>query len=384
MFLKFAAAPITLFGYGCRKELPVLLKREQKKHALIVTDSGLEAAGIRKKVSDLLEEHGIENTVYNRVMPNPTLKNVEEGLEIYKKENCDCIVAVGGGSANDCAKAIRMLAANSGELKDYEGGNKSKVRGPLLAAINTTAGTASEVSRAYLISDEEEKRKMIFKDDFVMPDIAVNDTEFMMKLPKHITAQTGMDALTHAVESYLSPAGTTFTNLLAEDAIRIIWNWLPKAYENGNEEEARDQMALGQYMAGLSFGSAGLGLVHAMAHQLGAVYHLPHGLCNAVLLPPVLRYYCAQKPGLVGKLANVLKPEEAGGLCGEERDIKSVEWIEKMSEQLGTKICLKDLGVKMEELMLLAEKALEDGCMGTAPCIPGKEEVKAIFEAVYE
>lgn len=383
MFLKFAAAPITLFGYGCRKELPALLKREQKRHALIVTDQGLEAVGIRKQVSDLLEEEGIACTVYNQVLPNPTLKNVEEGTELYKKKHCDFIVAVGGGSANDCAKAIRMLSVNPGKLKYYEGGNKSNVKGPLLVAVNTTAGTASEVSRAYLINDDKEKKKMIFKDDFVMPDIAVNDTEFMIKLPKHITAQTGMDALTHAVESYLSTTGTVFTNMLAEDSIRIIWKWLPEAFRDGSNEEARDQMALGQYLAGLSFGSAGLGLVHAMAHQLGALYSLPHGLCNAILLPPVLKFYCTKQIGLVGKIARILAPGKTGDLSEKELDLQSIEMLEKFSERLNTKKDLKSLGVKKSDFMLLADKTLKDGCLATAPYKPAIEEVKEIFESVY-
>lgn len=383
MFLKFAASPITLFGKGCRAELPALLKRENKKHALVVTDMGLEKLGIRKQVTDLLENEGIKCEVYNKVCPNPTMDNVLEGKEVYSNNECDFIVAVGGGSANDCAKAIRMLCANEGELKDYEGRDKSKVRGSFLVAINTTAGTASEVSRAYIISDEVEKKKMIFKDDFVMPDIAVNDTEFMIKLPQSITAQTGMDAFTHAVESYLSTTGTEFTKLLAKNAMEVIWKWLPEVYENGEDEMARDQMALGQYMAGLSFGSSGLGLVHAMAHQLGALYNLPHGLCNAVLLPTVLKYYSEKNRGILKEVASILDVEGISKTEDKELDKKCIDMIEAFSDKLGTNKKLRDIGVCESDFSLLAEKTLLDGCLMTAPEKPTKEEIINLFKIIY-
>lgn len=378
MFLKFAAAPITLFGRGCRRQLPDLLRREGVKKALIVTDASLEKLGIRAMVTDALE--GFSFAVFSGVCPNPTLENVRDGLAIYQKEGCDFIVAVGGGSANDCAKAIGVLAANGGELKDYQGPNKSKVRIPFLVAVNTTAGTASEVSRAYLITDEEARRKLIFKDDFAMPDIAVDDTDLMMGLPASITAQTGMDALTHAIESYCATSRTPLTDMLAEDAMHLIWKWLPAAVQDGSNEEARDGMALGQYLAGLSFGNAGLGLVHAMAHQLSAVYHMGHGLSNAVLLPTVLEYYRQTVPGVIGRIARVLAPEQCAGQSAEACDTLAVGLVLQLSQRIGTDIPLSRLGVTRDSFGEMADKALLDGCLATAPSIPDRETICSLYE----
>ena len=381
MFLKFAAAPISLFGLGCRRELAALLRREGVDKALVVTDPSLEKLGIRQKVTDALE--GIPFAVFSGVCPNPTLENVEEGLALYQRENCDFILAVGGGSANDCAKAIRVLAANGGPLQQYQGPNKSRARGAFLVAVNTTAGTASEVSRAYLISDEKARRKLIFKDDFAMPDVAVNDTELMLGLPASITAQTGMDALTHAVESYCATNSTALTDLLAENAIRLIWKWLPEAVENGRNEEARDGMALAQYLAGLSFGNAGLGLVHSMSHQLSAVHHLGHGLSNAVLLPAVLEYYCAAAPGVVGRVARLLDPRACEGKTSEQQDRLTVELIRGLSSRVGTCLPLSDLGVTRESFGEMAQKTLQDGCIATSPAIPDEAGVIALYEKVF-
>ena len=378
MFLKFAAAPITLFGLGCRRQLPNLLRREGVKKALIVTDASLEKLGIRAMVTDVLE--GFSFAVFSGVCPNPTLENAQDGLALYQQEGCDFIIAVGGGSANDCAKAIRVMAANGGELKDYQGPNKSKVRGAFLVAVNTTAGTASEVSRAYLISDEAARRKLIFKDDFAMPDIAVDDTELMLGLPAATTAQTGMDALTHAIESYCATSRTPLTDLLAEDAMHQIWKWLPAAVENGSDEQARDGMALGQYLAGLSFGNAGLGLVHAMAHQLSAVYHMGHGLSNAVLLPTVLEYYRKTVPGVIGRIAQVLAPEQCAGKTPEECDTLTVTLILQLSQRIGTDMPLSRLGVTRDSFAEMADKALQDGCLATAPSIPDHETICSLYE----
>lgn len=378
MFLKFAAAPITLFGLGCRRELPDLLRREGVRKALVVTDASLEKLGVRAMVTDALK--GFPFAVFSGVCPNPTLENVRDGLELYRQQGCDFLVAVGGGSANDCAKAIRVMAANGGELKDYQGPNKSKARGAFLVAVNTTAGTASEVSRAYLISDEAARRKLIFKDDFAMPDIAVDDTELMLGLPASITAQTGMDALTHAMESYCATSRTPLTDLLAEDAMRQIWQWLPVAVEDGRNEQARDGMALGQYLAGLSFGNAGLGLVHAMAHQLSAVYHMGHGLSNAVLLPVVLEYYRKTVPGTIGRMARVLAPDSCAGKTAEDCDALTVTLVRQLSRRIGTDVPLSRLGVTRDTLEEMADKALQDGCLATAPSIPEKATICSLYE----
>lgn len=380
MIAKFAAAPMSLFGYGARVELIPLLQRERVKKALIITDKVLDELGIAKKISDVLEEAGIAYTVFNKVTPNPTIENVEEGCQAYKENQCDFMIAVGGGSANDCAKAIRVVVANGGHISEYQGGNKSTHKGCLLVAVNTTAGTASEVSRAYLISDEEAKRKLIFKDDYAMPTIAVNDTELMMNLPASITAQTGMDALTHAIEGLVSKSGYLLTNLLAMEAIELVYKQLPVVVEEPSNVEARDGMAYAQYLAGLSFGSAGLGLVHAMAHQLGATYHLPHGLCNAVLLPEVMRFNEAACVDVFARVAERIIPVQCIDKTPAEKAKLAIEAVQALSEKVGTNVPLSTLGVKAEDMDTLVQKTLEDGCIFSSPIMPTKEQVREIFE----
>lgn len=379
---KFAAAGMSLFGYGALADLAPFLKRNTIKKVLIVTDASISKLGLLKPVQTALMDGGAESVVFDGVMPNPTLENVSAGVKLMKDNECDGIVAVGGGSANDCAKAIRILEANGGELRDYVGGNKAKEKGKYLIAVNTTAGTGSEVSRAFLISDEKEKRKLIFKDDYAMPDIAVNDVQLMMNLPASITAQTGMDALTHAIEGYISTGRFALTDLLAEDAIKLIYDNLELVVQEPHNKIAREKMSLGQYLAGLSFGSSGLGLVHAMAHQLGAEYHLAHGLCNAILLPVVMDYDLNYCPERFAEIARILDADKCIGKNSEECAFYAVELVDKLSEKVGTKVWLDDLGVKEEDLSHLAERALEDGCILTAPHIPEKEEIIKLFKKV--
>lgn len=379
---KFAAAGMSLFGYGALAELAPFLQREEIKKALIVTDASINKLGLLKPVQEALENGGSGYIVFDGVMPNPTLQNVNDGVKLVADNHCDAIVAVGGGSANDCAKAIRILEANGGELRDYMGGNRPKKKGKYLIAVNTTAGTGSEVSRAFLISDEKEKRKLIFKDDYAMPDIAVNDVQLMMDLPASITAQTGMDALTHAIEGYISKGRFALTDLLARDAMKLIYDNLETAVQEPHNKKARENMSLGQYLAGLSFGSSGLGLVHAMAHQLGAGYHLAHGLCNAILLPVVMEYDLAYCPRELAEIARLLNPDECVKKSDEECAAYAVKIINELSDKLGTKIWLEDLGVKEDDLPYLAERSLEDGCILTAPQIPEKEEIIKLFKKV--
>lgn len=330
----------------------------------------------------VLKKAGADYVVYDEVMPNPTLKNVDDGVVVMKEEQCDAIVAVGGGSANDCAKAIKLLEANGGALTDYATGKRPEKKGKLLIAVNTTAGTGSEVSRAYLITDEKKKRKLIFKDDHAMPDIAVNDIQLMMDLPAPITAQTGMDALTHAVEAYISTGKFPLTDLLARDAVRLIVENLETAVREPHNKTARENMSLGQFLAGLSFGSAGLGLVHAMAHQLGAQFHLSHGLCNAILLPAVMEYdlpWCVKE---FSELAELIDPEWCRGKTPEICAEHAVALVNALSARVGTRIPLVELGIHEQDLPELAEHTLEDGCITTAPMIPDKETVIKLFKKV--
>ncbi len=380
MVERFAAAKMSLFGAKAIAELSGYLIREKLKKAIIITDSGINRLGLLEPVADMLKNAGIEYLIYDKVQPNPTIENVNEGVALMRENDCDFIIAVGGGSANDCAKAIRILEANGGIIQDYIGSNKSQEKGRFLVAINTTAGTGSEISRAYLISDEEKKVKLIFKDDYAMPDIAVNDVDLMVGLPEKITAQTGMDALTHAIESYISTSSTLLTDLLAKDAISLVYHNLEKVIMSPHDIELREKMALGQYLAGLSFGSAGLGLVHAMAHQIGASYNLPHGLCNAILLPIVLDYYSDTCEKEFSELADLLIPDQSKDMTMMEGAKAFVAEINSLSMRAKTKVSLRSLGITEEELPGLAEKALKDGCIFSSPKMPSEEDVIALFK----
>lgn len=383
MIEKFAAASMSLFGYGSLDGMKPFLQREGIHKALIVTDASIHKLGLLDPVTKVLQDADITYVIYDEVMPNPTLENVNGGVACMKENGCDAIIAVGGGSANDCAKAIRILEANGGKIQDYAGGNRSRVKGKYLVAINTTAGTASEVSRAYLISNEQEKVKIICKDDYAMPDLAVNDIQLMMKLPGKLTAQTGMDALTHAIEAYISSSGFALTNILALDAIKLITGNLEKAVQEPDNQEARANMSLGQYLAGLSFGSSGLGLVHAMAHQIGAVYHLPHGLCNAVLLPYVMEYdypWCKQQ---FAEIAELLDRVWCEGKTQDEKAQYALKYVRDLSGRVGTDIPLRDLGIPKEDIPDLAARSFADGCINTSPKMPDLQDVISIFEKAW-
>ncbi len=377
---KYYSPKCTLFGYGCLSSLGEEILSNGYKRALVVTDKSLIQLGIAGKVTDVLEKNNIPYHIFDGVKPNPTVKNVDNGLIILKENNCDFIVSIGGGSAHDCAKAISVLAANGGRIQDYRGTDMSKKASVPLVAVNTTAGTASECTRAYVILDEETNDKYGSRDKNVMAAIAVDDHELMMGLPKGLTAGTGMDALTHAVECYTSINGYCLTSALALSAVKLIFKHLEGAVLNPNEED-REGMAAGQYLAGLAFGNAGCGLVHSMSHQLSAIYDLPHGLCNAILLPEIMRFNCEDKIAQrqYGEIANDLFPLECTGKDDSRKAGLFIEKVEALSGKIGTKVRLISLGVKEEDIGLLADKALKDSSLGNNPVRPTKEQVEQLF-----
>lgn len=276
-----------LFGEDSVKETGSLMQSLGGKKALIVTDAFLAKNGMAADIQSILSEAGVESTVFDGVEPNPKDVNVEAGLEAFRKNGCDSIISLGGGSSHDCAKAIALVASNGGNIRDYEGVDRSS--NPLcpMIAVNTTAGTASEITRFCIITDTSRHVKMAIVDWRVTPQIAINDPNLMVGMPPALTAATGMDALTHAIEAYVSTNANPLTDAAALMAITMITQYLPKAVANGVYMKARDKMAYGQYLAGIAFNNASLGYVHAMAHQLGGMYNLPHGVCNAILLPHV-------------------------------------------------------------------------------------------------
>lgn len=379
MSYKFFMPAISLMGADCLKDAGEQVAELGFKRALIVTDKVLGQIGIVKKVTDVLDSKNIEYSIYDETKPNPTVKNVNDGLALLKEEKCDFVISLGGGSAHDCAKGIALLATNGGEIKDYEGVDKSKKPQLPMVGINTTAGTGSEMTLFAIITDEERHIKMALVDKHLTPIIAVNDPMLMLAMPKSLTAATGMDALTHAVEAYVSTAATPITDACAEKAIELIITYLVKAVENGEDVEARDMMAYAEYLAGMAFNNASLGYVHAMAHQLGGFYNLPHGVCNAILLPHVQEYNKATSAARLAKIAKImggnieeLTDEQGADLC--------IDMIKSLSQTVGIPDGLGVLGVKESDFETLATNALNDACALTNPRKGNLEEVIAIFK----
>lgn len=372
-----------VFGEGSVAEAGDLLKSLNTKKTLIVTDKFLASCGMAERIQGIFQASGVEAVIFDGAEPNPTDKNVEAGIQAYNSNGCDSIVSLGGGSSHDCAKGIGLVVSNGGEIYDYEGVDKSSNPMVPLMAINTTAGTASEITRFCIITDTRRKVKMAIVDWRVTPQIAINDPELMKGMPPALTAATGMDALTHAIEAYVSTAANPLTDAAAIKAIKMIRHYLPKAVANGDYMTARDAMAYGQYLAGIAFNNASLGYVHAMAHQLGGFYNLPHGVCNAILLPYVERF------NLIGNLDRfkdiaVAMGENVDGLSTHEAALKAIESIRTLSAEVGIPGTLKELGVKPEDFEIMAENAKKDACQATNPRKATKEQVIEIFRQAYE
>ncbi|MBI5997567.1 L-threonine dehydrogenase [Clostridium perfringens] len=379
MSYKFFMPAISLMGADCLKDAGDQVGELGFKKALIVTDKVLGQIGIVKKVTDVLDNKNIEYAIYDETKPNPTVQNVNDGLALLKEKECDFVISLGGGSAHDCAKGIALLATNGGEIKDYEGVDKSKKPQLPMVGINTTAGTGSEMTLFAIITDEERHIKMALVDKHLTPIIAVNDPMLMLAMPKSLTAATGMDALTHAVEAYVSTAATPITDACAEKAIELISNYLVNAVENGEDVEARDMMAYAEYLAGMAFNNASLGYVHAMAHQLGGFYNLPHGVCNAILLPHVQEYNKATSASRLAKIAKIMGGN-IEGLTDEQGADLCIDMIKSLSQTIGIPEGLGVLGVKESDFETLATNALNDACSLTNPRKGNLEEVIAIFK----
>ncbi|MFT8451821.1 MAG: L-threonine dehydrogenase [Zymomonas mobilis] len=352
------------------------------KNALIVSDAFMNKSGVVKQVADLLKAQGIDSAVYDGVMPNPTVTAVLEGLKILKDNNSDLVVSLGGGSPHDCAKAIALVATNGGEVKDYEGIDKSKKPALPLMSINTTAGTASEMTRFCIITDEVRHVKMAIVDRHVTPMVSVNDPLLMVGMPKGLTAATGMDALTHAFEAYSSTAADPITDACALKAASMIAKNLKTACDNGKDMPAREAMAYAEFLAGMAFNNASLGYVHAMAHQLGGYYNLPHGVCNAVLLPHVLAYNASVVAGRL-KDVGVAMGLDIANLGDKEGAEATIQAVRDLSASIGIPANLTELGAKKEDVPLLADHALKDACALTNPRQGTQKEVEELFLSAF-
>ncbi|CCN70790.1 L-threonine dehydrogenase [Vibrio nigripulchritudo] len=380
MTSAFFIPTVNLMGAGCLNDAADSIQSQGFKKGLIVTDKVLNQIGVVKQVQDLLADRAVETVVFDGTQPNPTIGNVELGLELLTENDCDFVISLGGGSPHDCAKGIALVAANGGKIADYEGVDQSAKPQLPLIAINTTAGTASEMTRFCIITDEERHIKMAIVDKHTTPLISVNDPELMLAKPSSLTAATGMDALTHAIEAYVSTAATPITDAVAIKAIELIQAHLRTAVSNGEDIEAREQMAYAQFMAGMAFNNASLGYVHAMAHQLGGFYDLPHGVCNAVLLPHVQKYNAQVCPGRLKDVAAAMGVEVAQ-LTDEQGAEAALEAIRALSKDVGIPAGLEALGARADDIPVLAENALKDACGLTNPKQATHDEISSIFQA---
>lgn len=374
----FYIPSVNKIGAGCLAEAVSSMKDFGFHKALIVTDSILNQLGVVDKVSKLLTESGISSVTYDGTAPNPTVENVEAGLALLKEHQCDCVISLGGGSPHDCAKGIALVASNGGKIADYEGVDRSEKPQLPLISINTTAGTASEMTRFCIITDTARHIKMAIVDKNVTPLLSVNDSELMIGMPKGLTAATGMDALTHAVEAYVSIAANPITDACALKAVTMISQSLRKVVDNGGDAAARESMAYAQFLAGMAFNNASLGYVHAMAHQLGGFYNLPHGVCNAVLLPHVQAYNIQAAAGRLKDIAQAMGVD-VSAMSDEQGAKACIEEIRKMAKDVGIPAGLKELGVKEEDFKTLAENALKDACAITNPVQGTESDVIELF-----
>ncbi|MBA4601892.1 iron-containing alcohol dehydrogenase [Thermoactinomyces mirandus] len=373
--------PVNLVGPGSVKLVGEEIKKLGTKKALLVSDKVLNKIGVVKQVTDVLDQSGIAYAVFDDVKPNPTTTNVHDGLALYKKENCDFVITVGGGSPQDTGSGIGILATNGGNIADYEGVGKSKNKSVPIVAVSTTAGTAAEVTINYVITDEKRKVKMLMIDPNALPAIAVNDPELMLKKPKDLTAATGLDALTHAIEGYTARGAFELSDAIAFKSIELIGKYLVRAVENGSDLEARSGMSWGSYIAGLCYSNAGLGIVHSMAHQLGGEYDMPHGVANAMLLPYVMEFNMDACPEKFADIARALGVDTST-LTVEEAAEMAVKKVRQLSEKVGIPP-LRHSAFQVEDVEKLAEQAMNDACTPANPKDVTKEDIAAIFMKAY-
>lgn len=381
----FLMPSLNYFGQGAVEVVGEKAVMLGVKKPLIVTDEFLRKLedGPVAQVIRSLETSGLSYAIFDKVEPNPKIANCVAGVEQYEKEDCDSFITVGGGSAHDCGKGIAIAVTHGTNLKQYAGIELLTERLPPLLAVNTTAGTASEITKHCVLTDEETRLKFVIVSWRNVPLVSINDPHLMISVPKDLTAATGMDALTHAVECYVSENATPLTDGCAIQAMKLISENLRQAVANGSDIVARENMAYASVLAGMAFNNGDLGYVHAMAHQLGGQYDMPHGVANSILLPVVERYNLISNPEKFAKIAEYLG-EKIEGLSTLEAADKSIEAIERLSADIGIPKNLKVMGVKREDFELMAGNALQDGNAFSNPRKGTKEEIIELFEQVFE
>ncbi|AWM90723.1 L-threonine dehydrogenase [Pseudomonas sp. 31-12] len=382
MSSTFFIPAVNIMGNGCLDEAMSAIGKYGFRKALIVTDTGLAKAGVAKMIAEKLAMQDIDSVIFDGAKPNPSMANVERGLGLLKESRCDFVVSLGGGSPHDCAKGIALCATNGGQIRDYEGVDRSTKPQLPLIAINTTAGTASEMTRFCIITDESRHVKMAIVDRNVTPLLSVNDPVLMVAMPKGLTAATGMDALTHAIEAYVSTAADPITDACALKAITLISSNLRLAVRDGSDMAARENMAYAQFLAGMAFNNASLGYVHAMAHQLGGFYDLPHGVCNAVLLPHVQSFNALVCAPRLMDVAHAMGADTRG-LSPEEGAQAAILAIRSLSRDVDIPAGLRELGAKLNDIPILATNALKDACGLTNPRVADQRQIEEVFRSAF-
>ena len=368
-------------GAGAIREIPTEIKASGFQKAFVCSDPDLIKFGVTKKVTDVLDGAGISYEVYSDIKPNPTIENVQSGVAAFKASGADHIIAIGGGSSMDTAKAVGIIITNPEfeDVRSLEGVAPTKKPCVPIIAVPTTAGTAAEVTINYVITDVEKKRKFVCVDTHDIPVVAVIDPDMMASMPKGLTAATGMDALTHAIEGYITKGAWEMTDMFHLKAIEIISDSLRGAVEN--TPQGREGMALGQYVAGMGFSNVGLGIVHSMAHSLGAVYDTPHGVANAILLPTVMEYNAPCTGEKYKYIAKAMGVEGVDNMSQEEYRKAAVDAVKKLSKDVGIPADLKDI-VKEEDIRFLAESAFADACRPGNPRDTSVEEIIDLYKSL--
>ncbi len=378
---RFVLNETSYHGKGAIQEIANEVRGRGFKKAFVCSDPDLLKFGVTKKVTDVLENAGIPYEIYSQIKPNPTNKNEQTGVVAFRASGADCIVAIGGGSSMDTAKAIGIIIANPefADVRSLEGVAPTKNKCVPIIAVPTTAGTAAEVTINYVITDAEKNRKMVCVDVHDIPVVAVVDPDMMSSMPKGLTAATGMDALTHAIEGYITKGAWAMSDMFHLKAIEIIAGSLCGAV--ANTPEGREGMALGQYIAGMGFSNVGLGIVHSMAHPLGALYDTPHGVANAILLPTVMEYNAEATGEKYRDIARAMGVEGVDKMTLDEARKAEVDAGRKLPEAVGIPKTLRGI-VKEEDLDFLAQSAMDDACRPGNPKDPTKEDIVALYRSL--
>lgn len=372
---------ISYYGAGAIKAIPDEVRGRGFKKAFICSDPDLIKFGITGKVTSILEAEGLAYELYSNIKPNPTIENVKDGVVAFKNSRADYIISIGGGSSMDTAKAVGIIITNPEfeDVRSLEGCAATKNPAVPTIAVATTAGTAAEVTINYVITDVEKERKFVCVDPHDMAIVAILDSEMMSSMPKGLTAATGMDALTHAIEGYITKAAWEMTDMFHIKAIELIAKHLKGAVEN--TPEGREGMALAQYIAGMGFSNVGLGIVHSMAHPLGALYDTPHGIANAIILPTVMEYNASYTGEKYKEIARAFGVENIEKMSQEEYRAAAIQAVKKLSKEIGIPTDLKEI-VKEKDLDFLSESAFNDVCTGGNPRETSSEEIKRLYESL--